>query len=291
MAVSEGLEDRYNQVRQRVADAATRAGRRPEEIILIAVTKHAEPEDIRRLIERGHIDFGENRAQQLIHRAGMAREWLDRAGMLDRSARASEHAPELSHDQQVRWHLIGHLQRNKARKVAEVVRLVQSVDSLRIAEELQQAMIKLDHQLDVLIQVDVAGEQTKFGCAVPAVIPLAEQIDSMYHLNLRGLMTMAPYSESPEDARPHFARCRELFYEIADMGLGDGRFNLLSMGMSGDFEVGIEEGANLVRVGGSIFGIRDDADGLVEEAPPDETEEEPRADAAERDSADQSVEH
>ena len=287
MAVGEGLDQRYTEVRQRAADAAVRAGRRPEEVILIAVTKNAEPEDIRRLIELGQVDFAENRAQQLIQRAGMAREWLDRTGVLDRSARADEHAPELTHDQPVRWHLVGHLQRNKARKIAEAVRLVQSVDSLRIAEELQQAMIKLDRQLDVLIQVDVAGEDAKFGCAVPAVIPLAEQIDSMYHLNLRGLMTIAPYSDNPEDARPHFARCRELFHEIADMGMGDGRFNLLSMGMPGDFEVGIEEGANLVRVGTAIFGEQAPSDGVIEEAPPAEGDE----DAPEPHHADQSTEN
>ncbi|MFG0327350.1 MAG: alanine racemase, partial [Phycisphaerales bacterium JB037] len=104
---------------------------------------------------------------------------------------------------------------------------------------------------------DCAGEETKYGCPLPAAFPLAEQIDTMVHVRVRGLMTMAPYSENPEDARPVFARCRELFEEMKLAGLGDGRFNILSMGMSGDYEVAIEEGSNLVRVGSAIFGPRD----------------------------------
>ncbi|MEM7756336.1 MAG: alanine racemase, partial [Planctomycetota bacterium] len=106
-------------------------------------------------------------------------------------------------------------------------------------------------------QVNCSGEESKYGCHVPAAIPLAEQIDQMYSVNLRGVMTMAPYSDNPEDARGTFSRCRELFDEIKKLGVGDGRFNLLSMGMSGDYEVAIEEGANVVRVGSAIFGTRD----------------------------------
>ncbi|MEO1512834.1 MAG: YggS family pyridoxal phosphate-dependent enzyme, partial [Planctomycetota bacterium] len=274
MASSEGLEQRYEAVRQRVADAARRSGRAPEDVILIAVTKHAEPDDIRRLMELGHADYGENRVQQLIQRAGMAKEWLDRVGILKKTAGDTpEDALDLDPAQAIRWHLIGPLQRNKAKKLVEVVRLVHTVDSLRVAEELQTAMIKLDRRLDVIIQIDVAGEDAKHGCAVPAAMPLAEQIDSMYHLNLRGVMTMAPYSDNPEDARPHFARCRELFDDIDKLGVGEGRFNLLSMGMSGDFEVAIEEGANLVRVGSAIFGERAAAP-TADEAEPEEDEDE-----------------
>jgi pyridoxal phosphate enzyme (YggS family) len=155
----------------------------------------------------------------------------------------------------VRWHLIGHLQRNKARKVVEFVRLTHSVDSLRLAEELQGLALRRDQVIEVLIQVNCAGEQQKFGCPMPAVIPLAEQIHSMINVRLRGLMTMAPYSEDPEDARPTFERCRELFEEMQTLGFAQEHpFNILSMGMSGDFEVAISEGANIVRVGTSIFG-------------------------------------
>ncbi|RMH30657.1 MAG: YggS family pyridoxal phosphate-dependent enzyme [Planctomycetota bacterium] len=245
------LAERYTEVRQRIADAAHRAGRTPDSVYLIAVTKTAEPEDIRELIELGHRDFGENRVQQLVQRASMAQEWYDRARLLARSA--SGKAP-FDPDKPVRWHMIGHLQRNKARKVADLCRLVHSVDSLRLAEELQQCANRLDRDIEVLIQVNVSGEESKQGLPSSAAGALAEQIDTMVRVHVRGLMTMAPYSENPEDARPHFARCRELFEEMRSQGYGEGRFDLLSMGMSGDYEVAIEEGANLVRVGSAIFG-------------------------------------
>ncbi len=289
------LAERYAEVRGRVADAARRSGRDPARTILIAVTKYAEPEDIRHLMELGHEDFGENRVQQLIQRSAMAREWLERVRVLGetsvarearvpaRSGMASEEgaggggvalaggggeAPtrrQLRPDQPVRWHMIGHLQRNKAKKIIPEIRLIHSVDSLRLAEELQACLVNTDKQLDVLVQVNCSGEESKYGCHVPAAVPLAEQIDQMYSLRVRGLMTMAPYSENPEESRPVFARCRELFEEIRDLGVGDGKFNLLSMGMSGDYEVALEEGANIVRVGSAIFGERE----LDEEAAED----------------------
>jgi len=261
------LAERYARTRERVAAAARRSGRRADDILLVAVTKYAEPEDIRELIRMGHRDFGENRVQQLAQRAGVIQEWAERQRILPETLRA--HAASfgggtgddviglpttLNADRPIRWHMIGHLQRNKAKKVAEYCRLVHSVDSLRLAEELQAIANKRDQVMDVLVQVNCSGEESKYGCAVPAALPLCEQIATMINVRVRGLMTMAPYSENPEDARPVFARCRELFQEIRDEGIGEGRFNILSMGMSGDFEVAIEEGANLVRVGTAIFG-------------------------------------
>ncbi|MBZ0172678.1 MAG: YggS family pyridoxal phosphate-dependent enzyme [Phycisphaerales bacterium] len=253
------LAERYRSVLDRIAGATSRAGRSPDEIILVAVTKHAEPEDIRALMELGHVDFGESRVQQLVQRAAMADEWLERVRVLGRAAEGpgdliGEKTPGLDPDHPARWHIIGHLQRNKARKVVGCVRLVHSVDSLRLAEELQTALRKTDQRLDVLLQVNISGEASKQGCLSPAAPAMVEQIESMYSLRLRGLMTMAPYSDDPEDSRPHFTRCRELFEEIKTSGAGEGAFNLLSMGMSGDYEVAIEEGANIVRVGTAIFG-------------------------------------
>ncbi|MEM7755742.1 MAG: hypothetical protein AAF297_08920, partial [Planctomycetota bacterium] len=178
------LAERYAEVKGRVADAATRAGRDPARTILVAVTKYAEPEDIRRLMELGHADFGENRVQQLVQRAAMAREWLERARVLTetravREARqpaATETSspggvatlPEpddfgtLAPDQPVRWHMIGHLQRNKAKKVLPELRLVHSVDSLRLAEELQNALVNTEKRIDVLLQVNCSGEESKY---------------------------------------------------------------------------------------------------------------------------------
>ena len=244
------------------AEAAARSGRSLDDIILVAVGKYAEVEDIRRLIELGHRDFGENRAAQLCQRAAMLEEWAGRVSMLNRTlhdkishgGHAALGLPEPH--KPIRWHMIGHLQRNKAKKVAEHARLIHSVDSLRLAEELQAIGNRRDEVIEVLVQVNIADEDQKHGCPLPAVIPLCEQIHTMISVRVRGLMCMAPFSENPEDSRSHFGRCRELFEETRTLGISDGKFNLLSMGMSGDYLVGIEEGANVVRVGSAIFGER-----------------------------------
>jgi pyridoxal phosphate enzyme (YggS family) len=282
----DSLEARYNEVSERIAAAAAKTRRDASDIILVAVTKNADPEQIKSLLQLGHRDFGENRVQQLIHHAAIVEEHLSRQRMLPGGRRLSSEAaaetlfarpganlkPEVTQPggkDGVRWHMIGHLQRNKARKVVEFVRLTHSVDSLRLAEELQGIALRKDHVIEVLIQVNCAGEGTKFGCPMPAAIPMAEQLHSMINVRLRGLMTIAPYSENPEDSRPVFARCRELFEEMSTLGFTQEHpFNILSMGMSGDFEVAISEGANIVRVGSAIFG--EAKPGMEEE---EETEE------------------
>jgi len=245
------LTDRYSEVKERIAQAAIRSGRTPESVYLVAVAKHAEPEDIRTLIEQGHRDFGENRVQQLAQRAGVISEWFDRINSLPRT---STDTHQIDAADPVRWHMIGHLQRNKARKIADCARLIHSVDSLRLAEELQVVANKLDRVIDVLVQVNVSGEESKDGLPIAALGAIAEQIDTMINVRVRGLMTMAPLTKDPESSRMHFARCREIFDDLVKAGVGEEHFNLLSMGMSGDYEVAIEEGANIVRVGTAIFG-------------------------------------
>lgn len=252
------LEARYDAVRRRVAEAARRCGRRPEDIVIIAVTKYAEQDQVRRLIELGHRDFGENRVQQLVQRASMTAEYLSRRRVAPHAH--EEHAaggPQLGPGD-ARWHMIGHLQRNKARKAIEFCRLIHSVDSLRLAEEIQQVAVRGEQPVDVLVQVNCSGEESKFGVPIAAAPHLAAQIDTMVFVRVRGLMTMAPLIPDPQEsrraARECFARCRELFEEMRSSGVGEGRFNLLSMGMSGDFEEAIAEGANLVRIGTAIFG-------------------------------------
>ncbi len=245
------LEQRYKEVRQRVQQAAIKSGRSPESVYLVAVTKFAEPEDIRELIELGHRDFGENKVQQLAQRASVIEEWYER---IRRTPRVTGEHQGFDPSEPVRWHMIGHLQRNKARKVADLIRLVHSVDSLRLAEELQTIANKIDREIEVLVQVNVSGEESKFGVPIPAAGAIAEQIDTMINVKVRGLMTMAPLTKTAEGSRKYFARCRELFDDLCTQGVGEGHFNLLSMGMSGDYEVAIEEGANLVRVGSAIFG-------------------------------------
>lgn len=281
------LPARYASVQERVAHAAKRSGRKPGEIILVAVTKTAAPEQIRTLLELGHRDFGENRVQVLMQHAAIVEEYFARQKLvpagkhravggesLFESADAKlRPAPTLPAGRDgVRWHMIGHLQRNKARKVVEFTRLIHSVDSLRLAEELQQLALRRDQVIEVLLQVNCSGESQKYGCPLPAAIPLAEQIGTMINVRLRGLMTMAAEGK-PEDARPAFARCRDLFEEMATRGVSEGPFNLLSMGMSGDFEIAISEGANIVRVGSAIFGVAPTGPERAEPVEPDEGEE------------------
>jgi len=243
------IAERYSAVRQRVADAAARSGRTERDIITVAVTKYAEMDEIRDLVELGHQDFGENRVQQLVQRAAMIDEYIRRRAALGQKSKGV-----------ARWHMIGHMQRNKARVLGDSARLVHSVDSLRLAEELQAVGLKYETPIDVLVQVNIACEDSKYGCPLSACEPLAEAMDSMAHLRVRGLMTMAPYTDNPEESRIHFTRLRELYEDMETVGFGDGQFNILSMGMSGDFEVAIEEGANIVRVGSAIFGERETPD-------------------------------
>ncbi|MFK7789246.1 MAG: YggS family pyridoxal phosphate-dependent enzyme [Phycisphaeraceae bacterium] len=244
------LEDAYAQVCQRIAAAAQRGGRRAEDVVLVAVTKYATVDQIQKTLELGVMDFGESKGQNLAQRVAQIDEFIQRKQQLAAAApRSKQLVPE-----QVRWHMIGHLQRNKVKQVVPLVSLVHSVDSLRLAEELHNYASRHDLTIDILMQVNTAGEAQKSGVAAPAAIHLAEQIDTMMHLRLRGLMCMAPYSDNPEDARPVFSRTREIFEDIRTSGYVDDAFNVLSMGMSGDFEIAIEEGANVIRLGSALYG-------------------------------------
>ncbi|MEL7471997.1 MAG: YggS family pyridoxal phosphate-dependent enzyme [Planctomycetota bacterium] len=285
MSEASELRTRYEQVVDRIGAAASKVGVDPERVILVAVSKYAATDQIRTLIEMGHQDFGENKVQQLTQRVAMVEEYLDRirvlphvragrraaqllGGPASSSAGASGGSDETEPSKSIRWHMIGRLQRNKARKAAESCRLIQTVDSLRLAEELQSIGMRRNLDVDVLLQVNCSGEEQKSGCLLPAAPHLAEQIDQMGHVHLRGVMTMAAATDNPEAARPAFQRCREVFEDIRRSGFG-GRCNILSMGMSNDFEVAIEEGANLIRVGSAIFGDY--------EAEPDDEAEAPEA--------------
>lgn len=269
----EQVAQRYQEVCEKVARAARKSGRSPADIILVAVTKYAVPEQIKALLQLGHRDFGENKAQTLLQHAAIVDEFFSRQNIhtTTRKAMAPDSAQNLfvhnaavelkplinlpSGRDGVRWHMIGHLQRNKAKKVVEVARLVHSVDSLRLAEELQALALKREQPIDVLIQVNCSGESSKFGCPTPAAIPLAEQISTMINVRVRGLMTMAAENVNEEETRDCFARCRELFEEMRTMRFAEGvPFNILSMGMSGDYELAISQGANIVRIGSAIFG-------------------------------------
>jgi len=247
------LRDAYQSVLDRIANAAAKSGRRPEDVLLVAVTKYAAPDQIRQLVDMGQMDLGESRVQQLEKRVASLSEFLSRKRTLG-SASTREDIDITKAATHVRWHMIGHLQRNKAKQVINLVDLTHSVDSLRLAEELHNIGTKRDKPIDILLQVNASGETTKSGVAIPAVIHLAEQIDSMLNLRLRGLMTMAPKTDDEGLIRATFQRTYEVFKEVQKYGIAGKYFTALSMGMSSDFELAIECGANVVRVGSALFG-------------------------------------
>ncbi len=229
------IADNLQRVRERIAEAAGRAGRRPEEVTLVAVTKTHPPEVALEAVRAGALDLGENYAQELVAK----KEALEAAGV-----------------QGVRWHFIGHLQRNKVKYIAPFIHLIHSVDSLRLGQEISKRAQQAGRRIPVLIEVNVSGEETKFGVPPEQVRELAEGLLELEGVELQGLMTMAPIAEDPEQVRPIYRRLRELAEELAASGLPEQSMRHLSMGMTQDFEVAVEEGATIVRVGTAIFGPR-----------------------------------
>ncbi len=244
------LKARYFAVLANIDSAARRSGRTGKDILLVAVSKYTGLDQIRELVQLGHRDFGENHVQALTQRAAALDEFFTRTKALPvlKTAAGDAQAP-------IRWHMIGRLQRNKARRAVELCRLIHSVDNARVAEDVQIAANKLGKTTDVLLQVNTSGEETKTGIAPAAVMHMLDMLETMINVRVRGLMTMAPHtSTDPAAARLTFIRLRELFEEARRIGAGGEHFNILSMGMSDDYEVAIQEGANLVRIGSAIFG-------------------------------------
>jgi pyridoxal phosphate enzyme (YggS family) len=246
MAKRTPLAEKLKDVKDRIAQAAAKAKREPGEVTLVAVTKTAAPEQIREILSLGVTDLGESRVQVLTQRAAQMAEFYQR-----RVAHGDEGAPP---PPRLRWHMIGHLQRNKIKAVLPIVSLIHSVDSLRLAEELETQAARLEKRVPVLMQINASEESQKHGVAVGAAVHLAEQIDSMPHLQLMGLMTMAPFDALEATIRHCFARTREVFEEMKWHKIGGSALKHLSMGMSDDFEHAIAEGATMVRVGTALFG-------------------------------------
>jgi pyridoxal phosphate enzyme (YggS family) len=232
------LAANLKRVQQRIAAACVRAGRQPDEVRLVAVTKTVGETVVGELIGLGQHDLAESRTQELVDRAAWCRE------------QGLSHGPGRP---EVRWHLVGHLQRNKVRAVLPWTSIIHSVDSLRLAEEIDNQARRQGRVVDILLQINSSGERTKFGVAVGAASHLIEQFMTLPGLRLLGLMTMAPLVDEPERARPVFSRLREVFEDLCSERLAGPDFRELSMGMSNDFEVAVEEGATLVRVGTALF--------------------------------------
>lgn len=221
----------YDEIKKRVEAACQRAGRNPEEVTLIAVSKTKPVEMLREAYEAGARDFGENKVQEIL-----AKE------------------PKLPED--IRWHMIGHLQTNKVRQIVGKTCLIHSVDSVRLAEEIHKESVKKGLVTQILLEVNVAEEESKFGFHVEEVEDALKQIQELSGVCVRGLMTIAPFVDNPEDNRPVFQKLNKLYVDMKTKNIDNDIMNILSMGMTGDFEVAVEEGATMVRVGTGIFGAR-----------------------------------
>ena len=253
MAKRSPLAEKLDEVRERIANAAVKAKREPAEVTLVAVTKSAGPEQIREILQLGVADLGESRVQVLTQRAAQINEFLQRRVSMGAPSEGSAGASSAMPDK-VRWHMVGHLQRNKVKPILPLVSLIHSIDSLRLAEELDVQAAKLNKRIPVLLQVNASEEAQKHGVAVGAAVHLAEQLDSMPNLQLVGLMTMAPYDADEKKVRLAFGRTREIFEEMRWHKMGGAGLKHLSMGMSNDFELAIAEGSTMVRIGTSLFG-------------------------------------
>ena len=229
--ISEMLAENLQNVEERIQAACARANRDRNEVTLIAVSKTKPVSMLEEVYAEGIRCFGENKVQEL-----------------------TEKHDKLPSD--VKWHMIGHLQRNKVKYIVDKVDLIHSVDSVRLAETIEQEAVKKDVIVPVLVEVNVAEEDSKFGLKVNEVLSIIEEISKFPHIRIKGLMTIAPYVENPEENRPVFARLRKLSVDIAEKNIDNVSVEILSMGMTNDYEIAIEEGATMVRVGTGIFGER-----------------------------------
>lgn len=225
------IADNLALVKKNIEDACEKTGRSVEEVTLIAVSK-TKPVDL--LMEAYHAGarvFGENKVQEIMDKY--------------------DHMPS-----DVKWHMIGHLQRNKVKYIIDKVAMIHSVDSIRLAQTIEQEAAKKNICMPVLIEVNVAEEESKFGMSIEEVIPFLEEISSYEHIQVRGLMTIAPFVENPDENRWVFRKLKKLSVDIEAKNINNITMSVLSMGMTGDYQVAVEEGATMVRVGTGIFGER-----------------------------------
>ncbi len=225
------IKENISEVNSKIKDACKRAGRNDKDVTLIAVSKTKPVSDIEEAYQTGTIDYGENKVQELTVKY-----------------------PVLPKD--INWHLIGHLQTNKVKYIIDKVALIHSVDSFKLASQIEKEAVKHGIDVNILIQVNVADEDTKFGLGYDETIDTVKEISTLKNVHIKGLMTIAPFTDNPEDNRIYFKKLKELSDKIASLNIPNVEMQELSMGMTGDYEVAIEEGATLVRVGTGIFGNR-----------------------------------
>ena len=226
------LKENLESVERKIEEACRRAGRMRGEVTLVAVSKTKPVSMLQEVYDLGIRVFGENKVQEI----------RDKYEALPAD---------------IEWHMIGHLQTNKVKYIIDKVKLIHSVDSLRLAETIEKEAEKHNCTADILLEVNVAEEESKFGLKTEEVIPVYEKILQYSHINVRGLMTIAPFVENPEKNRSIFADLHKLYVDIKRKNIDNGTVSILSMGMTNDYEVAIEEGATMVRIGTGIFGARD----------------------------------
>lgn len=225
------IQENIKWVEQKIDEACAKSGRDRNEVTLIAVSKTKPLPMLQEAYDAGCRDFGENKVQELVDKY--------------------EQLPK-----DIRWHMIGHLQRNKVKYIVDKVYLIHSVDSLRLAEEISKEAGKKGVTVSILVEVNVAEEETKFGTTCEEVIQLVEDIAKLPNIQVKGLMTIAPYVENPEENRQYFEKLRQIYVDIIRKNIDNVCMDVLSMGMTGDYEVAVTEGATYVRVGTGIFGER-----------------------------------
>ena len=226
----ETIKNNLEIINKKIKKAALKVNRNPEEIKLVTVTKTATTEQIEEAINAGIKIIGENRVQD-----------------------AKKKYQIFTAD--VEWHLIGHLQTNKVKYAVEIFNCIQSIDSIKLAQEIDKRSLQFGKIMDVLVEVNVSGEETKYGIKSEEVETFLKEISEFPRIRIRGLMTIAPIVEDKEEVRPYFRKLRELYKEIKSKNIENVKMNWLSMGMTEDFEIAIEEGANMVRIGRGIFGF------------------------------------
>ena len=229
--INSSIQEHIKEVERKIEEACARGNRNREDITLIAVSKTKPLEDLIEAYEAGCRDFGENKVQEIL-----------------------EKDPKMPPD--ARFHMIGHLQRNKVKQVLPHVVMIHSVDSVRLAEQIQQEAKKLGKTINVLLEVNVAKEESKFGFYPEQVMDGVETISKFSHVRIQGLMTIAPFVEEPEENREVFQKLYQLSVDIKKKNIDNVNMCVLSMGMTGDYQVAIEEGASMIRVGTGIFGAR-----------------------------------
>ncbi len=235
------IAERVKRLKENISSVCARTGRDPAEIKVVIVTKSATQEAIEEVVRLGFNELGENRVQQL------------KKVVTDTDEFIKKHADQPGIPKNIYWHMIGHLQRNKVRQVLPMVTLIHSVDTLRLAEEINAAAAKMDIVSNVLLQVNTSEESQKYGVPVGAAAHLAEQIDTLPNLKMTGLMTMGPLTHNKDVIRKCFTRAHELFIEMKGERIVGQNFKELSMGMSSDYEIAVEHGATILRIGSAIF--------------------------------------